>query len=403
MVTVAAVLAKASKEMRVRLLRLLEELQLELLRAQGVKGLDGPEKDLKPEDRVLDDTGRVRTLTRTIEIKMAGRVFALTKSNGKYLVTTVKRIISLENGQRMLVWDFGAGRILTGKDWEALQFLAHGSWTAVFARMISSAETVGKSWVDGLMEKMKNSGNTNVRYDMDDGFSIVAISLFNSIEWMRPNPGDTFRAGKAESAAAFAPKKKVAERLIHLWAAFGYAVLTVAEVAPIPGAGAADEGAEGLRKLADKWRTKAANHTKAGNEARAKAAKNYADKLDEQAEAAAAAQKAREGKKLSPKESAAIGHRGLDPGCFTGETAVRTDRGYLPIRDIQRGMQVLSTTASDPIPVFRHVTEKIRSSTAEILLLQLGGKHPTTLSVTPNHPMAVSENRFLPARSLRVG
>ncbi|MCP4929373.1 MAG: hypothetical protein GY918_10005, partial [Gammaproteobacteria bacterium] len=391
---VEKVLETVSSEIRPRLVHQLNSLYRELLRARGVKGIKEGSETLVPGDEILTDDGNVHPVYRTFQVLIGNRGFAVTKINGKHVVTTARKTVTLDNGRQLTVWDFSKARPLKGKDWEVIELLSITHWSNMAKRMIYSSETVGKDFIDEMLKEAEQQDKTTTTLQADMTGFILLSHFYGGIDFVRPNPGDSYRAGQAEMDKAFDPRLSTGERVVHAFGAFGYAVLTVVEVIPIPGASAADEVVTGIRKAAKKLDDTAEALARKADEATTQAQRKAANEASERLRRQAAEMK-RQADELAEAirqaRRASIEAATNVRGCFSPDTAVlMADGAKKPIADVQKGDHILSAKDHGAEVTSNQVEHIWRVPTKATLKLKIEGSDQV-LSVTEHHRMATDQ------------
>ena len=398
-------LENAPSSIRPRLIHSLNTLYRELLRARGVKGIEEGTETLVPGDEILTSDGNVHPVYRTFQVLVGNRGFAVTKINGKHVVTTVRKTVTLDNGEEVQVWDFSKARALQGQDWEVIELLSIHHWKNMAKRMIYSSETVGKDFIDAMLEEAEQNEKTTTTLQADMTAFIFLSHFYGGIDFVRPNPGDSYRAGQKEMDMALDPNLSTGERIVHGFGAFGYAVLTVVEVVPIPGASAADEVVAGMRsgakKLEDVAETLARRADEATTPAQRKAAEEAAERMRRQA--AEMQRKADElAEAIKQSRRAAMDAASRVRGCFSPETLILlSDGSKKEISKLKKGERILSAKAHGRDVVETEVEKVWRVHNTPVLELNLESTK-TPIHVTRHHRVATPEG-YKPAQKLKAG
>ncbi len=100
---------------------------------------------------------------RILEVKLGHVGAAITQIGGKYFITYKKKVVfDPETGRPVNYWEFNEAKELNEEDWYVVYLLSLGSSPLnMIARIVESAESLGKSFLDDLFQDMKTKGHSS--------------------------------------------------------------------------------------------------------------------------------------------------------------------------------------------------------------------------------------------------
>jgi hypothetical protein len=193
------------------------------------------------------------TALRILEIKLGYRGAAVTRIGDQYYITYEKRVVfDPETGRPVNYWEFNEAQPLTAEDWYAIYLLSLGeSPLNLLARIVESAESLGKEFLDDLFKDMQDKGDASRLLEIKAEHLILLHITASFDQGAMPQLGDHYREAEQHMNKALA----AAERgdwatAIEEWQAAQSSMAWLAlEVLPGAGAGAGKASRRAARPL----------------------------------------------------------------------------------------------------------------------------------------------------------
>ncbi|MDC8004870.1 hypothetical protein POV27_12480 [Aureisphaera galaxeae] len=189
---------------------------------------------------------------RTITIRLGGVEAGITKVGDYYFITEQKSVsVDPDTKTAVSFFDFTKGRVIEGKDWYAIYLISlTKSPLNLVSRIVESAESLGKDYLDGLMKDMKENDNPAIVIDIPPDV-LLLMQFTASFEMVMPQLGDHVRSINEHFEKAL----EAAERgdWVQAWLELNYAQFDMAMLVLElwPGGGAVKGGKATVKPLVE--------------------------------------------------------------------------------------------------------------------------------------------------------
>lgn len=146
------------------------------------------------------------TALRILEIKLGYREAAVAKIGDQYYITYEKRVVfDPETGRPVNYWEFNEAQPLTAKDWYAIYLLSLGDNPLnLLARIVESAESLGRGFLDDLFKDMKDKGDASRLLEIKAEHLILLHITASFDQGAMPQLGDHYREAEQHMDRALA-------------------------------------------------------------------------------------------------------------------------------------------------------------------------------------------------------